>query len=137
MDTRLSVAIHVLVLISEADIRMSSEAIAASAGVNASYIRKIMQGLKKSGLITSSQGKQGFTLAKKPDKISLYEIYKAVNGEETKIFDIHRNPNDRCVVGKHIQPVLEDTFASVEADFSESLSKLFLSDCISKIRERL
>lgn len=137
MDTRMSVAIHALILISEADKRMSSEMIASSAGVNSSYIRKIMQGLKKAGLIKSSQGKQGFSLMKEPDEISLYEIYRAINGEETKLFDIHRNPNDKCIVGKHIHPVLEDTFASVEAGFSDSLSKVFLSDCIFKIRERL
>ncbi len=41
MDTRFSVAIHTSVLISEADIPMSSEEIVVSVGTNSSYIRKL------------------------------------------------------------------------------------------------
>ena len=29
---------------------------------------------------------------------------------EIHVFDIHQNPNDSCIVGKNIQPVLGDMF---------------------------
>ena len=40
MDTRFSVAVHSLILIAKSDIPLTSEQIAASAGVNPSYVRK-------------------------------------------------------------------------------------------------
>ena len=48
MDTKFSVAIHALILVSESPRPLSSEQMAESVGTNASYIRKILA-LKKRG----------------------------------------------------------------------------------------
>lgn len=48
MDTKFSVAVHSLVLISESQVPINSNQIALSVGTNASYIRKILSLLKKS-----------------------------------------------------------------------------------------
>ena len=53
MDTKFSVAVHILILISEAPNLLNSDQIAESVGTNASYIRKILSFLKKSGMIDS------------------------------------------------------------------------------------
>ena len=66
MDTKFSSAIHTLILISEAQILMSSEQIAASVGTNASYIRKLTTRLSKAKIIEGRRGISGFTLKKKP-----------------------------------------------------------------------
>ena len=66
MDTKFSSAIHTLILISEAQILMSSEQIAASVGTNASYIRKLTTRLSKAKIIEGRRGIIGFTLKKKP-----------------------------------------------------------------------
>ena len=47
MDTKFSVAVHVLILISESPNPMNSDQMAVSVGTNASYIRKILAILKK------------------------------------------------------------------------------------------
>ena len=46
MDTKFSVALHVLTMISESEKTLSSEDLARSVGTNASYIRKIITLLK-------------------------------------------------------------------------------------------
>ena len=47
MDTKFSVAVHVLILISESPPPINSDQMAESVGTNASYVRKILALLKK------------------------------------------------------------------------------------------
>ena len=67
MDTKFSVALHILAMISESDKELSSQELALSVGTNASYIRKVISLLKKADLIGSHQGRLGYQLNKTPD----------------------------------------------------------------------
>lgn len=138
MDTRFSSAIHTLIMIARSDKPLTSEDIAGSVGTNASYIRKIIGLLRKKDIIESHQGVGGFALKPKPEDLTLLEIYRAVNGTERPcLFDLHQNPNDKCIVGRHIKPVLAGMFAEMEDAFADALAGKTLADCIGGIRERL
>ena len=138
MDTRFSSAIHTLILISESVRPLTSEEIAASVGTNASYIRKIIGFLKKKDIVESRRGVSGFTLKLKAEELTLLQIYQAVNETETpRIFDLHQNPSDECIVGRHIKLVLTDMFTEIEDTFSRALAEKTLSDCISLMQKRL
>ena len=138
MDTRFSSAIHMLILISEAETPMTSEEIAASAGTNASYIRKVIGLLKKNGIIESHQGIRGFRLLICPEKLTLYDVFKAVSEtDQLHIFDLHQNPNDECIVGRHIRPVLTEIFRDVEEKAEQELKNTTLQDCIRTIQIRI
>ena len=124
MDTKFSSAIHMLILISEAETPMTSEEIAVSVGTNASYIRKVTGLMKKKGIIESRQGATGYQLLVKPEELTLYEVYQAVSEtEQVHVFDLHQNPNDQCIVGKHIRPVLTDVFRSIEKKSRAGIKK--------------
>jgi len=138
MDTRFSSAIHMLILISEAETPMTSEEIATSVGTNASYIRKVTGLLKKKGIIESKRGVSGFQLAISPGELLLYDVYRAVSEtDRVHVFDLHQNPNDQCIVGKHIRSVLSDVFRGVEEKAEQELRNTTLADCIDTMRERI
>lgn len=138
MDTKFSSAIHSLILIAESESPLTSEQIANSVGTNASYIRKVIGLLKKQGLIESHRGISGFTLKPKPEDLTLLQIYQAVNEENRPcLFDLHQNPNDKCVVGRYIKPILTDMFAEMENAFADALAGKTLADCIAAIRKEL
>lgn len=138
MDTRFSSAIHTLIMIAGADKPMTSDLIAASVGTNASYIRKITGLLKKQGIIGSRQGVSGFTLLVRPSELSLYRIYEAINeSEQVHVFDIHQNPNDKCIVGRHIRPVLTDVFRGIEERAEQELKSTTLEDCMQRMRTEI
>lgn len=138
MDTKFSVAVHILILISEAPNPLNSDQIAGSVGTNASYIRKILSLLKKSGMIDSHRGVSGYVLTTTPDRITLLGIHQAVMDEsQIHLLDIHQNPNDQCVVGRHIRPMLTGMFEGIEEAFARELSHKTLSDCIETIRAEL
>ena len=138
MDTRFSSAIHTLIMIAGAETPMTSDQIAESDGTNASYIRKITGMLKKQGIIDSRQGISGFTLLVEPEKLSLLRIYQAIaETEEVHVFDLHQNPNDECIVGRHIQPVLTDVFRGIEEKAEQELKNTSLADCLQKMKTEI
>ena len=124
-------------MISESAKPLTSEEIAASVGTNASYIRKIIGLLKKKDIVESRRGVSGFTLRPEARELTLLQIYQAVSETETpRIFDLHQNPSDECIVGRHIKPVLTDMFAEIEDTFSRALAEKTLADCIGLMRKR-
>ena len=138
MDNKFSSAIHTLILIAKSEKPLTSETIAKSVGTNASYIRKIIGLLKKKDIIESHRGVSGFAIKTDPEDLTLLQIYQAVNETDRPcLFDLHQNPNDKCIVGRHIKPVLAGMFAEMEAGFAAVLADKTLADCISGIRERL
>lgn len=135
MDTKFSSAIHALILISESETPMNSEQIAASVGTNASYIRKLTTRLRKAEIIEGRRGISGFRLVRKPEDISLLDIYRSVTETDSlHLFDIHQNPNDACIVGHNIRPVLNGMFRNMEECVEKELAGITLADCISSMR---
>lgn len=138
MDTRFSSAIHTLIMIAGAETPMTSDQIAESVGTNASYIRKITGLLKKQGIIESRQGVSGFTLLVEPEELSLLRVYQAIaETEQVHVFDLHQNPNDECIVGHHIRPVLTDVFREIEAKAEQELKTTTLADCMQKMKAEM
>mgnify|MGYP006401906153 FL=1 len=58
MDTKFSVALHILAMISESKEVLSSQALAESVGTNASYIRKVIDSWKMQDLSLRNKGDQ-------------------------------------------------------------------------------
>lgn len=132
MDTKLSSAIHALILISESETPMNSDQIAASVGTNPSYIRKLTARLSKAGIIEGHPGVSGFHLLQNPEQISLFAVYRAVmETDSLHLFDLHQNPNDTCIVGRNIRPVLGRMFRDMEMDIENRLQSMTLADCIT------
>ena len=138
MDTKFSVAVHILILISESPPPINSDQIAMSVGTNASYVRKILALLKKAGIVHGHQGISGYSLLFAPKRLTLLQIYQAVMEQpKPHLLDVHQNPSDRCIVGQHIRTVLTGMFADVEDTFARSLSDKTLADWIADIRKRM
>ena len=136
MDTKFSSSIHMLILICESETPMNSEQIATSVGTNASYIRKLTTRLSKAGIIEGRRGVSGFRLVKNPEDISLLDIYKAdMETDKLHLFDLHQNPNDACIVGHNIRPVLGDMFRDMEESVERRLQGMTLADCIRNMQE--
>ncbi|WP_370296334.1 Rrf2 family transcriptional regulator [Rossellomorea marisflavi] len=131
INTRLSVAIHILSLVAM-DPKQSSDQIAQSVTTNPVVIRRLSGDLKKAGLLTSQAGVPGFNLTRDPKDITLLDIYKAVNMEK-ELFSIHDKPNPNCPVGKRIQGTLDETFKSVQAAMENELNEQTLKDIMNHL----
>jgi Rrf2 family protein len=127
--TRFSVAVHALALIEHtAGERLSSEAIAHSVGTNASFVRRVLAMLGHAGLVKSSAGVAGARLARVPGKITLLDVYRAVDMEDEHRLAIHEDPNHCCVIGRHIRGALDAVIGPAEAAFEAQLGRRTLAD---------
>ena len=138
MDMKFSVAVHVLILVSESPTPINSDQMAMSIGTNASYVRKILSLLKKAGIVDGHRGISGYTMLLPPEQLTLLQIYQAVMEQpKPHLLDIHQNSSDRCVVGRYIRPVLSGMFSGVEDAFARALGEKTLADCIAGIQNRM
>lgn len=134
MDTKFSVAIHILVMLSEGSKNLSSQELARSVNTNASYIRKVIGLLKQTGLISSSQGRKGYQLTQRPAEISLLAVYLAVQeSTHVQLFYQHQSPNQACPIGRHIGGALSPVFQAVEGHLAQALEEKSLADVISQL----
>ena len=134
-DTRFSSALHLLVLVSEAKTPMSSEQMAKSMGTNASYVRRLSGSLRKAGIVQSRKGSKGLQLVSKALELTLLDIYLAVcETDHVELFEVHRNPSDQCIVGRHIAPVLGNMFEGLEEKAAQELRSRTLADCVAALR---
>jgi Rrf2 family protein len=76
-----SIAIHSMVLIARAREGINAVKIAEFTGFSKNHIAKVLQRLVKSDLLKSVRGPSGgFTMKKDPKKLTLLNIYEAIEG---------------------------------------------------------
>ncbi len=127
--TRFSVAVHALALIDRlGGGRITSDLIAGSVGTNASFVRRVLAMLSHAGLVLSSPGVAGAQLARPAAKITLLEVYRAVDMEDEHRLAVHDEPDRRCAVGRHIQGALDAVIGPAEAAFEAQLKRRSLAD---------
>lgn len=90
----------------------SSTQLAQSVDTNPVVVRRLLAKLKKHDIVDSIAGAQGgFLLAKAPEDISLWNIYKAVQEEE--LFIRHKT-NEDCDISCNLELLVKDTFNEAE-----------------------
>lgn len=130
-NSRMTVAIHILsfmVLWEERRAELAtSEHIATSVNTSPVVIRRLLGLLRRRGLVRSHRGANaGWTLARRPEAITLLDIYNAV--EDAPIFALHASPPNRnCPIGRGVQPALKKIYGSLEKQLRERLSKSTLA----------
>ena len=139
ISVRFTAAVHTLlcILYFEKDYRVTSDFIAASTGVNAVIIRKILLQLQKAGLIQTAAGVGGSHLIKTPDEIDLLSIYNAINEgvDERELFNFHPSPNPQCPLGKNIHRVLDPALDNAQKAMEAELKKITLADMLLQLNE--
>ncbi|WP_208585524.1 Rrf2 family transcriptional regulator [Gracilibacillus suaedae] len=133
INTRFSVAIHILTLVAtNSDKGVTSNFIAGSVNTNPVVIRRIGSLLKKANLLKGGPGVAGYSLVAEPNKITLLDIYRAVTtGEE--LFAVHDQPNPNCDVGKNIQSSLDISLTRAQQAMENELNKQTLADIIQHL----
>ena len=130
-------AVHVLaVLAYKQGDRVTSSYLAASVNTNPVIIRRLLLTLQKAKLVDTSKGAgSGSRLERSPTRISLAEVYNAV--EEEDAFTLPRRaPNKGCPVGQCIQDELERVFSSAENAMIEQLGRKTVADIVNSVRAR-
>ncbi len=139
LSMKCSVAVHCLLFIWEArgKARVTSTLLAQSTGCNPVIIRNLLSALKKAGLITVERGQGGAELCKKPEEITLYQIYTALEPRGlSSIIGIHPCQGRSCPVAKNIRQVLCGPYHQIEESIARTMQSITLASMIDDL-ERL
>ena len=94
-----------------------------------------MMKLRKAKLISSVTGHAKPILAKLPERITLLDIYKAVEGDKPLLhLDTHTNPE--CGVGVNIQFALHDYYQEVQEATEKRMKEINLQDIIDSYYQK-
>jgi DNA-binding IscR family transcriptional regulator len=113
---------------------VTSAHLTASVRAHESQVRSVLSKLVKAGLVVAFRGRNGFSSLSRPaNKISLLEIYKAV--EAPLVFSIHEYPKETtcrtsCTHKEAMAEILEDA----QRAFETRLSRRMLSGMVDKAR---
>ena len=134
---RFAMAVHVLaVLAYKQGDRVTSSYLAASVNTNPVIVRRLLLTLQKAKLVDTSKGAgSGSRLERSPTRISLAEVYNAVEEEDAFTMP-RREPNKGCPVGQCIQDELERVFSSAENAMIEQLGRKTVADIVNSVRAR-
>lgn len=113
---------------------VTSGLLASSVNTNPVVIRRLMLALQEAGFIETRKGAgRGSRLKRAPGRISLAEVYRAVETDEP--FTLHsKRPNQACPVGHCIQAALERVFVSAEAALERELARTNLADVLESVK---
>jgi Rrf2 family protein len=134
-SSRFAVAVHILTLMAwSEDEPVKSEQVAKSVNTNPVVIRRILCELAQARLVVSQTGSAGGSkLARRPDEITLLDIYEAV--ECQGVFSLHRQqPSRRCPVGVNIETVLSNVLEEVDSAVEHVLTKITIKDVVLRLR---
>jgi Rrf2 family protein len=134
-NNQFSVAVHIMTALGDHyGEQVTSVDLAASVRTHESQIRNVIAKLVKAGLVRTSRGRNGFSsLARPANKISLLEIYKAM--EPPPVFSIHEYPKEKscrtsCTHKEAMCELLDDT----QRAFEIRLGQRKLSEMVEKAR---
>ncbi len=111
---------------------LSSTVLAESVNVNPVEIRRIMLLLSDAGLIDVKKGRGGIRLAKNPEDITFFDVFRAVESlENGGLFHFHEKPNQACPVGKKIHQTLLPKLREIQDAMEAKMAEMTLADVLA------
>ena len=138
ITSKFTAAVHILTCIDifGGQMRVTSDFLSGSTGVNAVIVRNVLGQLRNAGIVETRQGSGGAHLAKALDEITLYDIYKAVDCvDDEGLFHFHENPNADCPVGRNIHKAMDDRLQTAQAALENELKSTTLAQVVADTRK--
>ena len=137
-SSRFTIAVHILLAVNEFEgqFKTTSYFLGNSVNVNPVIIRKTLGQLKDAGLVTVEAGVGGASLAKEPKKITLWDVFCAVEDKKEDLFHFH-DPNPDCPVGANIHVVMDGRLRKFKRNLQKDLNDVTLQDLVKDLRKEL
>jgi len=133
-DSRLSVALHVLLHMEELGRVITSEALGPMMGMNPVVVRRTIAGLRDAGIVRAEKGHGGgWSLARPLASVTLGDVYDALGSPS--IFGIGpRDEQPRCLVEQAVNRALGQALDEAEALLLARLRCVSVADIATDVR---
>ncbi|MEJ5187217.1 MAG: Rrf2 family transcriptional regulator [Candidatus Geothermincolales bacterium] len=117
-------AVHSLALMAGTGVSLKARDIAKTLGASEAHLHKVLALLRKEGILRSSRGPGGgYVLARKPEEITLFEIYASIEGLPGR---------DPCLLGRENCVGKSCLFSSILGETSERLEEFMRSTSLTQ-----
>ena len=90
-----------------------------------------MATLKNAGIVVNTQGHANAALVNSADKINMYDIYRAVEGNK-QLFPLDTDTNPDCGIGSNMQFAIGDFYHEIQNMVDEKMKSITLQDIIDR-----
>lgn len=137
ISSRFTIALHTLLVTARfsGELKVTSNFIGSSVGVNPVIIRRTLGQLKEAGIVAVEAGVGGASLVRDPAQVTLLDVFRAVESVEGPLFSFHERPNPQCPVGRRIHPVLDGELLAAQRALEDRLAQTTLQDLIDREHE--
>jgi len=137
VNSEFTIAVHSLVYLAYLPEKMaSSEMIADNVGTHSVRIRKIMSGLRRSGLVDTREGSGGgYRLTADPAAVTLADIYRVMAQGSLIPSWCSGDPEMDCVVGSNMNQVMFGIFCKAEKQLETYFHAITLQDVLQQIKD--
>ncbi len=137
ISSRFTIAVHALICIEtfKNDYKVTSDFLASSVNVNPVVIRRLLQQLKKAGIVNVIRGSGGAEVKKPLNEITLLDIYNAVECVEGELFHFHENPSKLCPVGKNIHAILDTRLEEIQKAMEQEMASVTIQDIMEDTKK--
>ena len=134
-DSRLSVALHVLLHMKDADAPITSETLGAMMETNPVVIRRTLGGLRDAGIVSAEKGRGGgWALAADLAKVSLADVYESLGA--ANVFGIGlREEAPSCPLEREVNRVIGDAMAEAEAHLMSEFRSTKVADLLETAKK--
>ena len=127
MDTRLSMALHAVLHIAEADLLITSADLAQRMRADASVIRRTLSGLRQKGYIKSDKGHGGgWQINCDLRDVTLYDVYISVSSPTVFTLGV-ADKESQCLVERAVNEVIRSALVDAEQILHERLKSCNLA----------
>ena len=137
VNQQFTFAVHILTALAfSPEEVIGSETLAASVNTNPVVVRRLLLALRRARLIETLTGRHGGArLRKKPNRISLVEIYDAV--ESRPLIPINeRKASKQCHVSCNMKSIMSCVAESTEEAVRKHLRTITLAQLVRKVHSR-
>lgn len=138
IDLRFPTALQIVLgirIAQEEGVRCTSQKLADSLGVKASFVRKLLVPLSRDGIVAASLGKGGgVRLAREPEAITLRDIYLTVT-DEKKLWVARSDVPCQCVASANIVQFFERLAGEAEGLVLQMLASRTVAASVAEIRK--
>ena len=129
MDSSFNLAVHALVFLNHSGHSLSSEALAENICTNPTRVRRVLAGLKKTGMVETREGLDGgYRLCTDPAALSLRQVAEALNA---RFVDCawHSGDIDRdCAICSGMAGVMDALYRNMNEECAAYLSRITITD---------
>jgi Rrf2 family protein len=130
-DSRLSVALHVLLHMSETEGAVTSGALGPMMKTNPVVLRRTMAGLREAGIVRSEKGHGGgWSLARALDAVTLGDVHDAL-GMSSPFQIENREQRPTCLLEQAVNRALGGALAEAEALLLRRLRETTVADVLA------